>query len=563
MAGQGNIVWSGGYALRLCLWSLMGGALAGACSVAAPVWYGMLRERILRSRGGLARGEEISRGGSPHCGSSILGGGNVLCGSLKAWQFWAVCFALIFLCWLPCYPAYYPGICAYDVTMQTGQIEDHAYNDHHPILHTLLIEGSMRMGTALFGDANTGLGIMVLAQMCCLAAALAWGITLLRGRGASGIVIGCLQLGSMLYPFHWYMSVSVIKDVFFSIFFLLQMIALCETIRRRKSSPDLYDGLFAISSIGMQLFRTNGRYALLALLVLLLGACVFGRANRRLWGRLVLNCAVCLVAGSLLLSGLFRVTKAEQGDRREMLSMPIQQLARCMLYHGGSGALPGDDGSMEEQDRALINDFILDEAWREYRPDISDPVKRHTNTYVARYRAGDFARAYLHLLCQYPGDFLNAALAVNAGYLYVGDETHAVINKNGRDRGLGYVQTRWVEEELNPRGLYKDSKWESLHEILEEWADENAYLKMPVLKYLFVPGVFLWLYLLLAGCLAARRRYAECMPLGLVMGYYLTLFLGPTVQLRYIYPLMLALPFTAWLTLTGDRDKERDHERKA
>lgn len=48
---------------------------------------------------------------------------------------------------------------------------------------------------------------------------------------------------------------------------------------------------------------------------------------------------------------------------------------------------------------------------------------------------------------------------------------------------------------LNNRGIYKDSKWPGLYERLETWADGNGYLELPVLKYLFVPGSYLWLYL--------------------------------------------------------------------
>ncbi len=529
LAQKGNILWSRGFLTGLLLFCVAGGICLGVlCALVcrfAPVFY-----------------EKVGRREFP------------------AWRLWIMCTAILVLCWLPGYLSYYPGICAYDVTVQTGQIISGEYNDHHPIAHTLLIGGGMRLGEALFGSANTGLAVLVFLQMTAWAAAFAWGLALLWRRGASKGFWAALLLFGMFYPFHHYMSISVIKDVFFSLFFLLQTLALCEMIRRRKAGCDKFAMLFVVSSIGMQLFRNNGRYAMLVLFAALLFALVFGRGARRFWGELFLNCAVSLLLGSLLLSGLFRVTGAEQGDRREMLSMPIQQFARCMLYHGGVGVLEEDDGSMEERDKALINDFLLDESYREYRPDIADPVKRHTNTYVARYRAGDFVRTYLNLLHDYPGDFINAALAVNAGYLYIGDESHAFINENGVDRGLGYVQTRWVEEELNPRGLYKDSKWESLHGRMERWADENAYLKLPVLRYLFVPGTVLWLYLLITAYLAARRRYDRCVPFALAAGYYLTLFLGPTVQLRYIYPLTVVLPFAAWMMLSGGGEREKRQE---
>lgn len=551
LARQGNLIWDMGFTLLTLGASLLIGLLAGVVSCFGPrLLFGLQGRLCGRLKGHMPRRgksqAEAARQRSPHTfRRSFL-----------------MSFVLLLLCRLPVYLAYYPGICAYDVTVQTGQIVNHAYNDHHPLAHTLLLAGSMQLGEKVFGDANTGLAILTFVQMGCLAAAIAWGIALLGSRGVRRGFLIVLQLYGMFYPFHLYMSVSVSKDVFFSVFFLLQMLALCEMIRQKQNGVNGFDVLFGLSGIGMQLFRTNGRYAMLVLLVFVFLAFVFGKKARRFRGKLTVNCILSLLVGSLCLSGLFRLTGAEQGDRREMLSMPIQQLARCMLYHGGVGELAEDDGSMSEEDRDLIDAFLLDESYREYRPEISDPVKSHTNTYVVRYRTGEFVKTYFRLLAQYPGEFINAALAVNAGYLYVGDVSHAVINENGVDRGLGYVQTRWVDDELNPRGIYQASKWEALHERLETWADENAYLKIPVLKYLFVPGVFLWCYLLLAGILAARGRYDRCAPLSLALGYYLTLFLGPAVQLRYIYPLMLALPFAALLLLRGSEEMKDEYSEQ-
>ncbi|MBE5864679.1 MAG: hypothetical protein E7292_00520 [Lachnospiraceae bacterium] len=541
LAEKGNILWTGAYIARLSFLCLAVGVFAGAVSCVLPV--------VLAGKLSLIRTEELS---TPEGKSSIWYSEGVR---------WFVSFGLIVLSWLPCYLAYYPGICAYDTTIQLGQVESGAYNDHHPIAHTLLLDGFMSLGDKLFNDVNTGLALLVLFQMLALAAVLAWGIVLLTDRGVTKWIPVCLQIGSMIYPFHMYMSVSVCKDVLFTVFFLLQMLALYEMIRRRTSGLDRYDVLFAVSSVGMQLYRNNGRYAMLVLVVILFVAVIGGKGARRFWGKIAVNCAFSLVVGSLCISGLFRLTGAEQGDRREMLSMPIQQLARCMVYHGGVGVLAEDDATMDEDSKALINDFLLNESYKEYRPDIADPVKRHTNTYVVRYRTEEFAGTYLNLLGRYPGDFINAALAVNAGYFYVGDESHAYINVNGRDTGLGYVQTRFLTEELNSRGVYQDSKWKSLFRIMEKWADNNAYLKLPVLKYLFVPGVFLWLYMLLAGCLIACRKYDRCVPLALVMGYYATLILGPTVQLRYIYPLMVVLPFSVLMAICRGGSKETKNEQ--
>lgn len=537
---QGNLLWTGAFLLKIIGTSLFLGGGAGAllCFLVYKRADAAVKKRAFPFK-------------MPSAG--VVFGGALL---------------LIVLSWLPAYLAYYPAICAYDVPIQTGQIVSGNYNDHHPIAHTLLIEGAMNVGEKVFGDVNTGIGLYGFLQLLFLAGAFAWGIAMAGGSsrqaGRQNPSLGAvaaqllLLLYAMLFPFHMYMSVSVTKDTVFTGFVVLQLTTLCVLLRCGRNSLGIsgQDILLFFSTIGMILFRNNGKYAMLVLLGALVCIFLFGKKSRKLWGRLLLVLGGGFLAGNLLLSALFAVTGAEQGDRREMLSMPIQQLARCMVYHGGAGVLPEDDNTISEQDKALINDFILDEAYKEYDPGISDPVKRHTNTYVVRYRLKDFAGTYFGLFAEYPGDFVNAALAVNAGWLSPFDETHAVINQPEGQKGLGYVQTRWVDEELNPRGIYQDSKWEWLHEKMERWADTNGYLDIPVLKYLFVPGTWLWLGLLLAAYLLVHRRFRLCIPLALLAGYYGTLFLGPAVQLRYLYPVMAALPFVAVLSMQRNRENK-------
>lgn len=548
LAEEGNIIWTASYTIRTLALSFILGTLGGIAAC------------ITMYRFSIAKPFHSPSNACP----------------LRPLQLFLCSLILIVLAWLPGYLAYYPGICAYDSPIQTGQIESGSFNDHHPIAHTLLLKGFMELGENLAGNVNTGIGIYTFLQLIFLAAVFAWGITVLKklGTGMFGLIL--LQLICMFYPFNWYMSISTTKDIPFTGFFLLLLLALAELIlqipsgpanrkplspkpdtthprdealpeialpTKRKAAPAIR---FAVGAVGVILFRNNGQYSFLVLLSFLFLTTIFCK-NHKSWGKLLLLAVGSFLSGVLLLNLLFHTTGAQQGDKREMLSMPIQQFARAMVYHGGIGVLPEDDNTLEEAEKALINDFLLDEAYRDYDPHISDPVKRHTNTYVARYRAKEFILTYLNLLKRYPGDFLNAALEVNAGYLYPADVSHAYINESEVNSGLGYVQTRWEESTLNSRGIYKDSKWKWLHEKMERWADENAYLKLPVLRYLFMPGIWLWLYFLLFGFLAVQKKGLLGLPLALVLGYYLTLFLGPTVQLRYLYPVMAAWPFLALL----------------
>ena len=528
LARNGNIVWTIPYTIKIISISLVGGILSGIglCRILSRFVYA-----------GNSRAERSAKETAANSGNML----RLFLEKMTSVQFFFCSLILIMFAWIPCYLAFYPGICAYDSYIQVGQVESGSYIDHHPIAHTLLIGGAMKLGKIMTGNATAGIGLFVFLQMLFLGAVFAWGITFLRkhGLGITGQVL--MQAVCMFYPFHWYMSVSVTKDIVFTGFFLLQILSLSELVLWTEHNK-IFSRLFFFSTTGMILFRTNGQYACMVLLVFLALAALFGKEHKR-FGKLLLLTLAGLVSGILILNLLFRITGAEQGDRRELLSMPIQQFARVMVYHGGGSLLPEDDNTLTDSEKALINDFILDEAYRDYDPHISDPVKRHTNTYVARYRMKEFVLTYLELLIKYPGDFLNAALETNAGYLYPGDTSHAYINVSELRSGLGYVQTRWEESTLNSAGIYKASKSEALHTLLERWADENSYLKIPVLKYLFMPGIWLWLYLLLIGFLFIIRQKRLCLPLVLVLGYYLTLFLGPTVQLRYIYPVMAAYPF--------------------
>lgn len=81
------------------------------------------------------------------------------------------------------------------------------------------------------------------------------------------------------------------------------------------------------------------------------------------------------------------------------------------------------------------------------------------------------------------------------------------------------------------------------------------HLQIPVLKYLLVPGTYLWLYLILAAWLLIHKKYRQLLPFTLILGYYATLILGPTVQMRYIYPVMTILPYlTIWLLSSVNKE---------
>ena len=523
LAREGNIIWSGRYVLVLLTMCLFCGILSG---ILLTKVFSLIKEREkLVRRAGMGKASIIS-------------------------------FLLFGLSYLPAYLAYYPGICSYDITIQLGQTVSHDYIDHHPLAHTLLVEMFLNLGEVL-GSVNLGMGLYILFQMLCVAGIMGLGVGLLYERGVALRYVLMVQLLGMVLPVYWYMSVSATKDVLFTVFVLLLMFAMYRLLSENRNTWKIgrWDVILALSVVGAILFRNNGKYAYLVLLVFGVLTCFFAKKNKLLFRRIWVVGAVGYLAGNMLLSLLFVSVEATQGDKREMLSIPIQQFARTYVYHGGIGVVDEDDNTLDEASKAFLNEFIRNEAYKDYRPEIADPVKKHTQTSVALQRAKEWISLYIKLLLDYPGDYINAVLAVDAGFVYPFDVSHGDINFNGRDRGLGYIQTRWVENELNPMGIYKASKWEWLHEKLEDFADVNGYQEIPLLKYLMMPGFYLWFYLLFAGYLLWKKKYRYLLPLSFVLGYYITLLLGPTVQLRYLYPVMVLLPYVLLLSV-GEKSCE-------
>lgn len=498
---KGNIIWTGAYTAGLLCGSAVIGLLGG---------FGITHIFLML---------EKRRGASTPPRALSFG---------NKWAVFAVSWAATMLAWLPVFLAFYPGNCTYDIGGQSWYIVSHHYEAHHPIAHTLLMEFFLNIGTR-FGDVNLGMALYILFQMGWIAGAFAFGITLFYSMKLNWKWIAALQIWSMFFIPNWYLSISTTKDVIFTAAVLVMLLCLYKIVlqKRNELRIDIWDIGFTVNGVFMILFRNNGKYALLVTFVAAVLVVLFARRNRKLFIRIAGGCLCVLVVGNLLLSALTRLTHASDIRKEEMLSVPIQQFSRVVAYQE----------EISPEDMEIIDGFIKDKAYENYIPSISDPVKDGADAAFVRNNIKAFAGTYFHLLSSYPGDFINAVLALDAGYLNPFDTTH----KDVYTWGASWLRVGWSpDKEL---GLSQSPKLEKLYEVLRDFADGNQYANIPILGYLVMPGGYLWVYLLLAGWLLWKKKYSFLLLLSYMAGYYVTLLLGPTVQLRYLYPAMAALPF--------------------
>ena len=153
---EGNLIWTTGYTVRVSAVSVAAGVLTGTVLFKVFQW---LNVRAGKQKAGAAEGWRLRH--------RLLFAGS---------------FLGIVLTWLPAWLAYYPAICSYDMPIQTGQVVEHYYIDHHPIAHTFLVKCFMNLGTAM-GSVTDGIGLFAFLQLAFLAAAFACGVTYLAGKG--------------------------------------------------------------------------------------------------------------------------------------------------------------------------------------------------------------------------------------------------------------------------------------------------------------------------------------------------------------------------------------------
>ncbi|MFR2020542.1 MAG: DUF6020 family protein, partial [Christensenellales bacterium] len=409
-----------------------------------------------------------------------------------------------------------PGSFAYDVPYQLRQVVTGAYSTHHPLLHTLALGGLLQLGRAL-GDINLGAALYTALQMALLAGcfALTCG-SIARQSGARAAKRAAVFFA--LYPLNMVMAVNATKDVLFGGFFALTLALLNEIQEAvaRAGAKIAVCGALAV------MLRNNMAYAALAWLALLTIGLRKGEKSAAL--AMLLALAVGLFGNA----ALKRATRAENGDMSEMLSWPIQQLARARLY---------DEERLTDAEKEAIDELMPGEAWACYDPTISDPVKFEFDTQVFRADAKKYVGVWLSVGKKCAGTYLDATMALTYPFFYPYREY----------RVSGYYVQMGMSDAYDAGWCDFDppesrSPFPRALASLSWRFGAKGAMQIPVVGWLFNMGVIVWtmLFFALREMYWGRwRRFGTALLPVLLWGTFL---LGPVMAGRYIYPFVCALP---------------------
>lgn len=445
-------------------------------------------------------------------------------------------FLFLLLCWLPVFLAVYPGFFVYDAQDEYIQVATRVFSTHHPLVHVLLLGGMICGVHKLTDSYNLGIACYMVFQMVLAAGIFTFLFSYLRKKGVTRVlrIIGVVWLG--LFPTVVMFTLCSAKDALFTLALLLLLVCLLEMGTEAAFFESKgWQSLFVVSGMGMMLLRNNGFYAFLVMIPVLLLL-----QKKRRWRLLFL--AVCAVAGCMLVNGgLKAALHADDSEYQELLTVPIQQLARTYKY--APEVFSGED-------REVLYEILDEEALSLYTPRLSDPVKyRFANETFARDK-GKYAKLWLRVGLKKPLIYLNAWWMTSYGFWY----PDTVINVYGGNTvfTFTYKDNSYFGYEVEQPGV-RESKIPWIDEVYRKLSLEVWKEKVPVVSWLFSPGAMFWLYAFLFAWLLSRGRYELLYPFLPIFLIWLTVLLGPTYLPRYVLFFWYALPLFLAVAQMGMR----------
>ncbi len=436
-------------------------------------------------------------------------------------RFVLVIWGILVLGLIPAYLAFFPGIFGYDAPNQLQQLMgERPYSSHHPLLHTLLLGAFLHIGKGIFGTFNGGVGLFCIVQGLVISGSFAYSFLIMRRHKTPFVILLVSLVWCVWNPVLQVLAFNTTKDVLFGALFLHFVLNCYDWLASDGERTKLQMAMLVLSGVLMCLLRNQGIYIVI---VLILVSLMVDWKDKRFW------LALCVV---VLLSQTFftvtnRVGNVVKGDDREMLSVPMQQMALvCKLYQEGQPV----NLTQEEFDKFTL---VVDQKYlKDYSLIDADKIKSHFNTHIMKEDLSGYMLLYISVGLRNPGYYLTAFRGMILTYWDMSINPVRILTF---DNTFPEVSEKY--------GISQESLLPEYRDYLTDYITNRMSEKLPVISWFLQPGICIWLMSALLGLAIAKKDKAVFVAVMAGMLFLGTLLLGPIALLRYIYPLMLFIPW--------------------
>lgn len=446
-------------------------------------------------------------------------------------------FVFLILCWLPVLLAVYPGFFVYDAQDEYMQVASRTFSTHHPLVHVLMLGGIICAVHKVTGSYNLGIASYMLVQMVLISGTFTFLIAYLRKKKISKWLRFLAVLYFAFFPVVVMFTLCSAKDAIFTAALLLLLISMLEM---GISEDKFFDSkkrmaFFVLCAMTMMLFRKNGIYAFAVMAPILLFY------HKKHLKKMAMLLAAALVSYCLISGALTVIFHAQTTENQEILTVPIQQLARTYKFN---------KEVFEEEDIAILHEVLSEEALALYNPKLSDPVKYHFQNSAYVKDKSRYALLWLRIGLKKPLSYINAWLINSYGFWY--PDTVIDVYSGNTVFTFTYQDSSYFGYEVELPGV-RDSKIPWLDEAYRRLSLELEQEKIPILSMVYSPGCLFWCFAFILSYVLYRRKYHILLPYILVLLIWMTVILGPTYLPRYVLIFWFGLPLFAALTLEEEK----------
>ena len=427
--------------------------------------------------------------------------------------------------------AVYPGVLTTDSFTTVAQtLGDIPYNNTMPFWHTVTVQPFVKLGLWLCGDMNGAVACFHVAQILFMAVCMAYVVMTLYQIGIPCWFLVAVYTLYAFQPHNIVYSVTLWKDIPFAGATVLFITALYRLLNDTGTSKAANYTVFILGALGFSLWRTNGWYAFLVTVIVMLF--LLRQKNKRL---LMIMTAV-LIFCWILINPVLDILGVSETNLVEAFAVPMQQVARVLAQ--------GLELTSEET-YLLGEIFWLDKVPLLYDPLTVDPIKFETFRYdrvdYILENAAEYLRLYVSLGLRYPGEYLKAWIEETKGYWNGGYFFWIYTLKMG-------VNTYGIETAVTGNIIGK------------LFAAAFRYLEKPeMLQPLTSIGLHVWALItcMLINILKKKEEFLLCIPpLVLAAG----LWVGTPVysEFRYAYPIILSMPMILGVTVFAAKEESEN-----
>ena len=394
--------------------------------------------------------------------------------------------------------------------------------NHHPITHTLLLHWFIVLGNAVY-SYNLGVFLYALFQSLFFWGAVSYAIKVLIDECRVRMMIFPIIIYFMFHPFIQNYLVVVTKDVIYIAFFLIYLSLSYLLIKKMTLTRLQYSSWF-FSMVGIMLFRNEGVYLIVPMLLWWLYVCT----TRRIICTALLSVIIFFWTWNNLLLPAFYITP---GSIREVLSIPFQQTARYVKYKAEKVT------KKEKKDiNAVLNYRRLSKV---YDPRLANAVKAtFKETSTAKERKQYF-KTWFNMFKKEPKLYVEALLASKYEFFY----PNTYCNFYSFEESHYQMQrTNTKFKEVNPN-FEHPRELNSFRQQYEETRKNIFHL--PVLNILLFSPTYIWATILLLFCVI-KNNLKKASLLIVPFFFQLLVLLASPVNgwySRYVCMFFAGLPF--------------------